>query len=324
MILMSLSHAKPDWTVRTRSREERWGYVLRASVGPTGQTPSLALPVVESFHKRAAAKGYEVSDFDLAAVLRNVEFGREKDGMRVISVAVKKALQAETRAAATALLDDLAASESLTPATRWACGLTVGRASAWLGFRLVDARRPIDDFAVDGAPEPTVPVDADSVWRCLTLLDTVPGAREQFDRLRALAADGWRTTDGPRFDEWALDMTHAFRHAVDWTPYLLRWDAIEAAVRRARAAYDVDPDGAETTQAYGIADDLVKRHHAREDQVVATMPDGMSMSVSLDDFRSFVRGKDGELPPVENLRDVLDKLNAGRKPGDPFWSLDLA
>lgn len=324
MILMSLSHKKPNWTVRTRSREERCGYVLRASVGPTGQTPSVVLPVVESFHKRAAAKGYEVSDFDLAAVLRSVEFGREKEGMRVISVAVKKDRQAQARATAMALLDDLATSESLTPATRWACGLTVGRASAWLGFRLVGARRQIDELCADGPPEPAVPVDADSVLRCLTLLDTVPGAREQFGRLRVLAADGWRQNDGPKFGEWAVDMTRAFRHAVDWTPYLAHWDAIEAAVRRARAAFDVDPDGDETTQTYGIANDLVKRHHVREDQVVATMPDGTSMSVSLYDFRSFVRGKDGELPPVENLRDAIDKLNAGRRSGDPFWSLDLA
>lgn len=324
MITMSLSRKKPNWTVRTRSREERWGYVLRASVGPNGQTPSVPMSVVAEFYKRAGTKGYEVADFDLAAVLRSAEFGRER-GMRVISVAVRKSEQDAARKAALALLPD-----DLAPAQRWACGLTVGRASAWLGLRLVGARRPLDDVDSDAAPQPVVPADAESVWRCLTLLDEVPGARAAFDELRALAADGWRCDgDGERFDERRIDLIRAFRYGADWTPFLVGWDAIEAMVRAARAAFEADPDGEATERAWRIADDLVKRHHARVDRVVARMPDGSEAWMELDEFLSFIRNHPAvadapKKPTASELRDILDKLNADGKPGDPTWSLDLA
>lgn len=321
MITMSLSRKKPNWTVRTRSREERWGYVLRASVGPKGQTPSVPLSVVEAFHRRAGGKGYEVSDFDLAAVLRSAEFGRER-GMRVISVAVRKSEQDAARKAALALLP-----AELGPARRWACGLTVGRASAWLGLRLVGARRPLDDVDRDAAPQPVVPADAESVWRCLTLLDEVPGARAAFDELRSFAASGWRYSggDADRFRDRVRD----FRYGADWTPFLVGWDAIEAAVRAARAAFEADPDGEATERAWRIADDLVKRHHVRVDRVVARMPDGGEAWMELDEFLSFIRNHPAvagapQKPTASELRDILDKLNADGKPGDATWSLDLA
>lgn len=323
MITMSISRKKPNWTVRTRSRKERWGYVLRASVGPNGQTPSVPLSVVEAFHRRAGGKGYEVCDFDLAAVLRSAEFGRER-GMRVISVAVRKSEQDAARKAALALLPD-----DLAPAQRWACGLTVGRASAWLGLRLVGARRPLDDVDSDAAPQPVVPADAESVWRCLTLLDEVPGARAAFDELRALAADGWRYADNGPNAERFRGMKRDFRYGADWTPFLLAWDAIEAMVRAARAAFEADPDGEATERAWRIADDLVKRHHVRVDRVVARMPDGGEAWMELDEFLSFIRNHPAvagapKKPTASELRDILDKLNADGKPGDPTWSLDLA
>lgn len=318
MILLSLSHEKPTWTVRTRSREERWGYVLRASIGPDGQTPTVPMSIVESFYRRAGAKGYDASDFDLAAVLRSVESGHER-GMRVISVAIRTSEQDSVRKAAIALLPD-----NLTPAQRWACGLTVGRASAWLGSRLVGARRPLDDVDSDSAPAPVIPLDAESIWRCLTLLDEVPGARAAFDELRALAADGWRYADNGPNAERFRGMKRDFRYGADWTPFLVGWDAIEAAVRRARALHDADPDDIETQTAYAIADDLVKRHHVRVDRVLATMPDGGSMSMDLDEFLAFAGKGRGEPLPPDELRAVLDTINAVRKPGDPIWSIDLA
>ncbi len=324
MITMSISHKKPNWTVRTRSREERWGYVLRASVGPNGQTPTVPMSIVAEFYKRAGAKGYDVCDFDLAAVLRSAELGRER-GMRVVAVAVRRSERDAARKAAVALLPD-----DLTPAQRWACGLTVGRASAWLGLRLVGARRPLDDFDSDAAPQPVVPADAESVWRCLTLLDEVSGARTAFDELRTLAAAGWRYDgDGERFDERRIDLIRAFRHGADWTPFLLAWDAIEAAVRAARAESEIDPDGAATERAWAIADDLVKRHHARVDRIVARMPDGAEAWMELDEFLGFMRNHPAiaevpKKPTASELRGILDKLNADGKPGDPTWSLDLA
>lgn len=132
MMIMYMTNEKPAWRVYTESRVERWGYVLRASVGPNGEGSSVAASVVSSFFSRASKRGLKWMSTDLAMVLRNVEAGKEPKAGRVVCVAIgDKVSAADLIAEAMKRLP-----ADLSPAQRWLSGPNVGRSSAWLCARL--------------------------------------------------------------------------------------------------------------------------------------------------------------------------------------------
>lgn len=290
MMIMSLSNDKPAWRVYTESRVERWGYVLRASVGPNGEGSSVAASVVSTFFLRASKRGMKWMSTDLAMVLRHVEAGKEPKAGRVVYVAIgDKVSAADLIAEAMARLPP-----GLSPAQRWLSGPNPGRSSAWLCARLTKARTALDDLI--GGPAPAFPIDADAVRRCLSLLDEVPGTRASFDALRADVAGG-------EFKSWQNNVS--FR---EWLPFLEAWEPIEAAVRRAVASGDEDD--------WKRADDVVKALVPSEGPSIQMEIDGATSSMTFAGFRALLKA-----PTMsdDEIRSAGADMAAKAGPDDPTY-----